>query len=265
MSVTAGLWTETSTQPDHDLVRLHGRLSLATLARVRTVLDKLLADRGAVVVDLAALRLGWRAAVEVFPAALAAAGGWPLARLVLTGAGPELAAALRSLRIPRTVPLVDQPAAAAERLLRRPDRVTRSRDLPADTSAPAAARALVREVCEDWGTATALDAAALVANELVTNAVQHARTSCRLGVTLDERGLRVAVRDYAPGHTPRPRPVDATHGGGRGLHLVALLAAGWGAHGHPDGKTVWATIDVPPEVGQLRVDSTRSTSSTDSR
>jgi anti-sigma regulatory factor (Ser/Thr protein kinase) len=244
MSVTATLWAETSAQPDHGVVRLHGTLSLATVQRVRSLLDKLLADHGAVVVDLAALRLGWRPAVEVFPTALAAAGGWPVARMVLTGAGPELAAVLRSLRIPRAVPLVEHPAAAAERLRRSPDRISRHRDLPADVSAPAAARALVREVCDDWRLAAAVDAGALVATELVTNAVQHARTSCRVGLTLDDTGLRVSVRDYSPGPAPRPRPVDARLGGGRGLHLVAMLASAWGAHEHDDGKTVWALIDV---------------------
>jgi hypothetical protein len=32
---------------------------------------------------------------------------------------------------------------------------------------------------------------------------------------------------------------------GRGLHLVAQLAANWGVTDHPDGKTVWATVVAP--------------------
>lgn len=143
------------------------------------------------------------------------------------------------------MPLVQDGADAPARLRHRPERVSRHRDLPAAAVAPATARALVREACADWRTTAAQDVAALVATELVTNAVQHARTSCRLTVTLDLSGLRIGVRDYRPGDPPRPRPVDATVGGGRGLHLVAMMANRWGVHQHPDGKTVWALVHSP--------------------
>lgn len=246
MASTAGLWTEVVAHDDHDVLALHGTLSLATVPRVRTALTKLLADRGAVVVDLAALRPGWLPALEVFPAALAAAGGWPAGRLVLTGATPELALDLLALRIPHVVPLVDDPAAAPAQVHRRPRRIVRHRDLAAHDAAPAAARGLVRETCGDWCLTAVQDVAALVATELVTNAVQHARSSCRVTLNHDDNGLRVGVRDYRPGPAPRPRPVDATRGGGRGLHLVAMLAGRWGVQRHADGKTVWALIDPMP-------------------
>ncbi|QYN40484.1 ATP-binding protein [Pseudonocardia sp. DSM 110487] len=107
------------------------------------------------------------------------------------------------------------------------------------------ARALVREACADWSATAAEDAAALVASELVSNAVQHAGGTCRVSVAVDGTRLRVAVRDYAPGHGPRPRPVDINRPTGRGLHLVALLSSAWGVHQHPDGKTAWAVIPLP--------------------
>jgi anti-sigma regulatory factor (Ser/Thr protein kinase) len=240
--VVAGLWSEVEAHADHDVLRLRGGLSLATVPRVRAALAKLLHDHGAVVADLTEMHLAWAPAAEVFPAALAAAGGWPAARLVLAGADAELDRQLRSSRIQRAVPLVADPAAAAARLWQRPDRVTRHRDLPGAVGAPAAARALVREACEDWSATTAQDAAALVASELVSNVVQHARSSCRVSVTIDLAGLHVGVRDYARGHSPRPRPVDAARATGRGLHLVAMLATRWGVQEHVDGKTTWALI-----------------------
>jgi anti-sigma regulatory factor (Ser/Thr protein kinase) len=244
MTVVAGLWTEVEEFPDHDLLRLRGRLSLRTVPRVRTVLGKLLQDHAAVVVDLTDTALGWDPAAEVFPSALAAAGGWPTARLVLTGAGAAFADRLRALRIHRSVPVVDDPEHARSHLYRRPERVARHRDLPVDLAAPAMARALVREACADWSVSAAEDAAALVVSELVSNAVQHARSSCRVTVAVDETGLRIGVRDYAPGHELRTRPVDFERPAGRGLHLVAMVSSEWGVHRHPDGKTAWAVIPL---------------------
>jgi anti-sigma regulatory factor (Ser/Thr protein kinase) len=164
--------------------------------------------------------------------------------MVLTGAGEGLAARLRGLRIHRSVPLVDDPALAPAHLHRRPERVARHRDLPVDLAAPAMARALVREACADWSATGAEDAAALVASELVSNAVQHARSTCRISVAVDGTGLRIGVRDHAPGHVPRPRPVDLSRPAGLGLHLVAMVSSEWGVHSHPDGKTAWAVIPL---------------------
>lgn len=85
--------------------------------------------------------------------------------------------------------------------------------------------------------------AALVATEFVTNAVQHAHTRSLLQLGVDRVGLHLAVRDFRRAHPdPRPRPVDVTRAGGRGWHLVPLLAAAWGALDHPDGKTMWAQL-----------------------
>ncbi|GAA5116752.1 ATP-binding protein [Pseudonocardia adelaidensis] len=244
MTVVAGLWGDVEARRDHHLLRLRGGLSLATVPRARALLGKLLRDPGAVVVDLAGLELDWDPAAEVFPAALAAAGGWPAAQLVLTGAGDRFATRIRALRIDRTVPLVDDPDRASDRLHHRPDRVMRHRDLPATPVAPAMARALVHEACVDWSATEAEDAAVLVASELVTNVVQHAPKGCRVSVAVDGTSLRVSVRDYAPGPELRPRPVDTARAGGRGLHLVAMVSSAWGVQQHPDGKTTWAQIPL---------------------
>jgi hypothetical protein len=244
MTVVAGLWGEAEARRDHHLLRLRGGLSLATVPRARAVLGTLLRNPGAVVADLAGLELAWDPAVEVFPAALATAGGWPAARLVLTGAGEHFATRIRALRIDRTVPLVDDPARAPDMLHRRPDRVARHRDLPPGPVAPAMARALVHEACVDWSATDAEDAAVLVASELVSSVVQHAPGGCRVTVAVDGTGLHVSVRDYAPGPEARPRPVDIARARGRGLHLVAMVSSAWGVQQHPDGKTTWAQIPL---------------------
>ena len=115
--------------------------------------------------------------------------------------------------------------------------------LPADPTAPRRARALLRAATEDWGLDDDLyQDAAMVVTELVANAVDHAGTASTLTVDLDDRGLRVAVRDGRPDCAPRPRPVDPTAPRGRGLQMIDALTASWGVVMHADGKTVWAVL-----------------------
>ena len=230
-------------EPDHLLVRLSGPLSLDAVLTLRHVLAKALADRGRVVVDVAAMRLDRATALEAFPAALQAAGGWPGVRMVLVGPSPGLARALRAARIERTVPLVE-PDGVRAGLDTRPPRVGRHAELACDVHAPGLARAFVRQTCADWAVDERTEDAVVVVNELVTNAVLHARTSCRVLVGLDDRGLHLAVRDGAPAHTARPGPVDLRAERGRGLHLVVLLSSAWGVTEHRDGKTVWAVLGL---------------------
>jgi anti-sigma regulatory factor (Ser/Thr protein kinase) len=231
---------------DHDLVHLHGPLSLATAGAARGALAKALAQRGRVVVDLSGLVLQWEPVVTLFTTALSGAGGWPVARLVLFGASPALRTALGRARVPDTVPCVAGHAAAVRSLDVRPRRVARHRDLPGMAVSAAASRLYLQDACAEWEVPEDPSAVAVqVVNELVSNAVEHARSSCRLTVAVDDRGLHLAVRDYDPVGVVRtgPVPVDAPHG--RGLHLVALLSSGWGVSRHTDGKTVWAVVPLP--------------------
>jgi anti-sigma regulatory factor (Ser/Thr protein kinase) len=115
--------------------------------------------------------------------------------------------------------------------------------LPADATAPRAARALLQEAAADWEVDDELyHDAAMVVTELVANAVDHAGTPSTVTVDLDDGGLRLAVRDASPDTAPRPRPVDPLAPRGRGLQMVDALAASWGVSRHADGKTVWAVL-----------------------
>src|SRR4051812_13710697 len=84
-----------------------------------------------------------------------------------------------------------------------------------------------------------VDEVALITTELVTNAVQHARTPFTVTVDLTGARLRVEIRD---GCTTRPvadfKPSEADFGG-RGLQIVAALADGWGVQPDLGGKSVW--------------------------
>jgi anti-anti-sigma regulatory factor len=233
-------------QPDHAVLTLSGELTRAGTGPITQTLTELLLDVGTVAVDLKDLQVGWTPALQVFPSTLAAAGGWPCARLALFGASPEVAALLTSIGVPDTVPLTADRAAALARLHTRPAALSRSHVLDPHLASPRRARALFRRACMDWALGNAYDHAALVVNELVTNAVRHARTTCRLNIRLDALGLRVAVRDRGPVHAALIDDTVHMPRSGTGLHLVAALSHRWGVEQHADGKTVWVHLAPRP-------------------
>ena len=115
--------------------------------------------------------------------------------------------------------------------------------LPADPTAPARARTLLRDATQAWDLDDeAYQDAALVVTELVANAVDHARTPSTLTLELTDDALRVAVRDARPGTALRALPVDPTAARGRGLQMIEALAEEWGVTPDDDGKTVWAVL-----------------------
>ena len=84
------------------------------------------------------------------------------------------------------------------------------------------------------------DTALLLVSELVTNAIRHGTPPVRLSLQLDRDRLRVEVTDSSPALPELTRP-DPEQIGGRGLQIVQLLAARWGASSSSRrlGKTVW--------------------------
>jgi anti-sigma regulatory factor (Ser/Thr protein kinase) len=227
----------------HAVLRLSGQLSLRTAPKVRQAVVKSLLDVGRVVIDVSQLRTSRAIFLNVFPAALSAAGNWPAARLVLYGAAGDLRSMLVSSPVTTRVPLTTDLASALAVLEQQPPELRCQRDLPLDDTAASAARLLVREACEAWLVPLAVqEVAELVASELVSNAVEHAHSFSQLTLTLTRSGLRVSVRDFRLTPIPRPRPIDIHAYRGRGLHLVAALAQAWGVEPHPDGKTIWASL-----------------------
>ncbi len=90
------------------------------------------------------------------------------------------------------------------------------------------------------------DDAALLASELVTNAVRHAHAlpSGHLAVTwqVDADGVTMQVTDGGGQGRPELRHVSFDDTSGRGLAIVAALADDWGIDEHPGGSTVWARL-----------------------
>ena len=109
---------------------------------------------------------------------------------------------------------------------------------------PAAARRFLRLELEKLAVPEPpLEAAVLLANELVSNAVLHARTVMELRLFTADDLVRVEVHD---GNTRRPTtaaaPIDATSG--RGLLLVQAIADRWGVEGTRDGKVIWFELPI---------------------
>ena len=107
---------------------------------------------------------------------------------------------------------------------------------------PANARRFVTDLLIAWGHAALVDDAAVIATELATNAVLHARSDFTVTVPRRPDGtIRVAVRDDSV-VPPRPRHPARYDRSGRGLPLVEAIAAGWGTDLFADGKVVWAQL-----------------------
>jgi hypothetical protein len=153
---------------------LSGVLANAENAHLARSLARRLAECRVVVVDTSRLRLHNRAAPTFFSTALIRAGGWPVARLIVAGADPQLKAALLSCGAARDVLLVDDMARAAARAHVRPERVARRLHLSTDRSSVSGAIAAVGSVGQAWAIpAGVTDDARQVVRELVDNAVRH--------------------------------------------------------------------------------------------
>ncbi|MGK2948839.1 MAG: ATP-binding protein [Acidimicrobiales bacterium] len=114
-------------------------------------------------------------------------------------------------------------------------------DLPADASSPASAREFVRSVLGRWECDHLVDTALLIASELVTNAIVHARSPLRLQLRLTRDVVRIEVADEGHG-TPEPREPDRDRPGGRGLPIIEALSIDWGMSPTTAGKVVWADL-----------------------
>jgi DNA-directed RNA polymerase specialized sigma24 family protein/anti-sigma regulatory factor (Ser/Thr protein kinase) len=107
---------------------------------------------------------------------------------------------------------------------------------PVTASVPAARR-FVESALGRWGTTEILGDVQLLASELVTNAVVHARTTIELVLTQRHDVVRLEVHD----RRVRVGPVTTVERG-RGVQLIEGLAQQWGIVDDGSGRTVWLEI-----------------------
>ena len=110
---------------------------------------------------------------------------------------------------------------------------------------PNARRWVVQEAAVAGAHDETLRIVALLASELVTNAVQHGPAGGEVGVAVERRRgrLRVAVCDQSP-VPPVPLNPGPTALSGRGVMLVERLAEAWGVDGKGHGKAVWFEVPI---------------------
>jgi LuxR family transcriptional regulator, maltose regulon positive regulatory protein len=230
------------------VLTLAGRLNQAAAPQLQRAILKQLAEHPpAIICDLGQVEAIDPLCARVFTTIRHPALGWPGTALVLCAVRPQVAEVLLQLGVARFLaiyPSLDQALANARA---RPPRLSERLALGPVPTAAGAGRAFVGEVCGRWGLGGLAGSAALVASELVTNAVVHARTALELRVELRGPQLRVAVRDRDPNLA---RVLVAKEGTGRGLGLgiVERVATAWGVRQEgAGGKTVWCTLDLPPQ------------------
>jgi anti-sigma regulatory factor (Ser/Thr protein kinase) len=115
--------------------------------------------------------------------------------------------------------------------------------LPGDATTPAAARRFVRAALESVeADPIVIETAELLTDELVTNAIVHARSKSYLSIRAGKDVVRVEVTD-PDDRLPSMAPPDTDAPGGRGLVIVNGLASAWGVERASEGgKTVWFEV-----------------------
>jgi anti-sigma regulatory factor (Ser/Thr protein kinase) len=109
-------------------------------------------------------------------------------------------------------------------------------------AAPSRARRLIADQLDRWGvTGPESEPVLLVANELVANAVDHARTDFDLAMSFDGTAIVVEVHDQSM-LEPRLQSLNPTAARGRGLQMVDALTNSWRCIRDAGGKTVQAVI-----------------------
>lgn len=94
---------------------------------------------------------------------------------------------------------------------------------------------------KDEATAELLDVVMLLATELVTNAVLHARSPIDLEIHCSPRAIRIEVADRSR-LAPQARSYGPEAATGRGLALIEAMATDWGMEPRDDGKVVWFEV-----------------------
>jgi serine phosphatase RsbU (regulator of sigma subunit)/anti-sigma regulatory factor (Ser/Thr protein kinase) len=116
-------------------------------------------------------------------------------------------------------------------------------DVPAEPAIVAEVRARAARQVSRWGLDELAFTTELLVSELVTNAIRHAQPPIQLRMILDEV-LSCEVSDGSV-TAPHHRRADRYDEGGRGLLLVATMAARWGTRYTRAGKIIWAQLPRP--------------------
>lgn len=111
--------------------------------------------------------------------------------------------------------------------------------LPRSAEAPADARRCCDTVCDEGGLGHLAADCRLLVSEVVTNAVEHGSGAITLEMTTRPGAVHISVSSEAPAMPPTPGWPETYAVSGRGLAIVAAVAARWGTEHHRAGTRVW--------------------------
>jgi anti-anti-sigma factor len=228
------------------VVEFEGELDFDTAPTVYQALRKHLADQpAALVVDLTALVVRRTAALSALRAAFTSASEWPGLPLIVVAPDEAMQSMLRRAGLNRQAPIVADHTCAFALAASHPVPLKQVlRDLPPDPHVLKLVRNVVAEACLRWGIAATTASTQLVACELMSNAIEHARSPADFTIALRDRRVHVTVRDGSSLMPRRTGPRGPGDPHGRGLVLIDDLAASWGTVRTETGKLVWAMVPV---------------------
>jgi hypothetical protein len=110
----------------------------------------------------------------------------------------------------------------------------------------AGARHELRDILHDWAVDDHVDAAVLLASELLANVLVHTEFEAALEAHLSgppgARTLHVEVSDRSD-ELPHRRSPGEMASSGRGLVLLEMLSDRWGVQPRGEGKSIWFELD----------------------
>jgi hypothetical protein len=128
-----------------------------------------------------------------------------------------------------------------------PGRRVRAR-LPVDPATPRVARGLAFSACVAWGHPDDAHRVQRVVSELVNHSLEQAGTEMEIWLAHRGSCLYLAVRDGDPDPPEMRDPTDISTARlvdiGRGLRIVEHEAVRWGCLTAPEGKLVWALVEL---------------------
>src|SRR4051794_22067936 len=151
-----------------------------------------------------------------------------------------------------TTSVMSQPSSPDPRFLTGLARRSRL-ELGAYETTPRTARGHIARMLEEWSLPEFRDVTALIATELITNAIQQTAKytwvvppPVRLWLRGGPPGVALLVWD-AIAAPPTPRAAGDNDETGRGLTIVAELSAACGFYrsADPPGKVTWSVITTP--------------------
>ncbi|MBM2619967.1 STAS domain-containing protein [Actinoplanes sp. LDG1-06] len=231
---------EADSDGSHLVARVSGALDLTDVAALHLQLLKALAEQpDALLVDLSALSVAEPLSLAVFTAINRQANRFPGTPVLLCAAPPATRALLDGHAY-RRLSVFDSLDGARTHLSGDPAAAVRtlSDQLLPIAGAARHARDMTTDACLRWELPHLVGPACLIANELVSNVVDHVHTMMTLRLALRRRYLHIVVRDGSP--VDVQPPVDLSRG--RGLVLVDATAHSWGCVPSVDGKVVWASL-----------------------